>query len=64
MGRRMKRFFSIVSQTPAELAERIRSREDEAMRLPPDTDSHRKLMREIARLQISVDAKRWLRRRR
>jgi hypothetical protein len=30
------------------------------MLLPPDTDEHRKIMKEIAQLRVYADAKRWI----
>lgn len=56
----MKRIIKTIYQTPEEIEERIRRREFDAMQLRPDTDEHRKIMREIAQLRIYADAKRWL----
>jgi hypothetical protein len=51
---------SAIYQTPDQLEARIRERMDDAMLLPPDTDEHRQIMKEIAKLRIYVDAKRWI----
>jgi hypothetical protein len=56
----MQRIPKAIYQTPAEIEERIRQREFDAMQLRPDTDEHRKIMREIAQLRVYADAKRWL----
>jgi hypothetical protein len=56
----MKRLPRPIYQTPSEIEDRIRQREFDALRLRPDTDEHREIMREIARLRIYADAKRWL----
>jgi hypothetical protein len=56
----MKSISKTIYQTPEEIEERIRQRELDAMRLGPETDEHRKIMREIAQLRIYADAKRWL----
>ena len=37
-----------------------RERMDDAMLLPPETEEHRRIMKEIARLRVYADAKRWL----
>ena len=49
-----------IYRTPAELEEYIRERMDEALLIPPDTDEHREIMKEIAKLRIYADAKRWI----
>jgi hypothetical protein len=59
-GQAMKHFSKTIYRTPAELEARIRQRMDEAMLLPPNTDEHRAIMQEIAKLRIYADAKRWL----
>ena len=46
-------------QTPAEIDERVRKLESKANRLGPDSEEHRNLMKEIAKLRIYADAKRW-----
>jgi hypothetical protein len=51
---------SAIYQTPDELEARIRERMDDAMLLPPNTDEHRKIMKEIAQLRVYADAKRWI----
>jgi hypothetical protein len=56
----MKRIPQAIYQTADEIEERIRQREFAAMQLRPDTDEHREIMKEIARLRIYADAKRWL----
>jgi hypothetical protein len=56
----MKRIQTFIYQTPDEIEERIRQREADALQLRPDTDEHRKIMQEIARLRIYADTKRWL----
>lgn len=57
----MKRISKTIYQTPAELEARIRQRMDEAMLLSPNTDEHRAIMQEVAKLRIYAEAKRWLR---
>lgn len=49
-----------IYQTPAEIEENIRQREIDAMRIPPDSDEHRNIMQQIAKLRIYAEAKRWL----
>ena len=56
----MKRLPKATYQTPSEIEDRIRQREFDALQLRPDTDEHREIMREIARLRIYAEAKRWL----
>ena len=56
----MKRLPKFIYRTPAEIEERIRKLEFDAMRLRADTDEHRKIMREIAQQRIYAEAKRWL----
>ena len=56
----MKRIPQAIYHTPAEIEEDIRQREIEAMRIPPDSDEHREIMQEIAKLRIYADAKRWI----
>jgi len=54
----MKRIPKAIYQSPAEIEEEIRQRELEALELPPESDEHRALMKEIAQLRIYADAKR------
>jgi hypothetical protein len=49
-----------VRRTPAELEARIAQRMDDALRLRPDSAEHRSIMKEISRLRIYADAKRWM----
>lgn len=56
----MKRIPQAIYQTVDEIEADIRQRELDAMRLSPDTDAHREIMKEIAQLRIYADAKRWL----
>lgn len=58
-GALMRRLPKAIYQTSSEIEERIRQREFDAMRLRPNTDEHREIMKEIARLRIYADAKRW-----
>ncbi len=51
----MRKVPSAIYQTPDELEARIRERMDDAMLLPPDTDEHRKIMKEIAQLRVYAD---------
>jgi hypothetical protein len=59
-GNAMKRIPQAIYQTADEIQERIRQREFAAMQFRPDTDEHREIMKEIARLRIYAEAKRWL----
>jgi hypothetical protein len=56
----MKRVPKAIYMTAGELEQRIRERESDALRLPPNTIEHREIMQEIARLRIYAEAKRWL----
>jgi hypothetical protein len=56
----MKRIPQAIYQSADEIEADIRQREFDAMRLSPDTDAHREIMKEIAQLRIYADAKRWL----
>jgi hypothetical protein len=56
----MKRIPEAIYQTVAEIEERIRLREFDAMQIRPDSNEHRAIMQEIAQLRIYADAKRWL----
>ena len=56
----MKRIPRVIYQTPAEIDERIRELESQAMDLRADSAEHRQIMQEIAKLRIYADAKRWL----
>lgn len=56
----MKRIPKAVYETPDQIEARIRQLELECLELRPDTDAHRRIMRNIAQLRIYVDAKRWL----
>lgn len=59
-GPSVRKIPGVMYQTPAELEARIRQRMDDAMLLPPDTDEHREIMKEVAQLRVYADTKRWL----
>lgn len=56
----MHHLSEAVRRTPAELEARIARRIDDALDLRPDSPEHRKIMKEISRLRIYADAKRWM----
>lgn len=56
----MKRISKALYATPAEIEDRIRQRELDALELPPDSAEHRTIMKELAQLRIYAEAKRWL----
>jgi hypothetical protein len=56
----MKRIPKAIYQTADELDARIRAHEDDAMKLSPETDEHRAIMKEIAQLRVYAEAKRWI----
>ena len=56
----MKRIPKTIYPTIDEIDTRIRQREVEAMSLPPDSEGHRSIMKEIAQLRMYLGAKRWL----
>jgi hypothetical protein len=56
----MKRIPRAIYQSPAEIEDRIHKLETDAMNLRADTEDNRQVMREIAKLRIYADAKRWL----
>ena len=56
----MKRIRKAIYQTAEQIELRIRERETEAIDVPPNTDEHRAIMKEIAQLRIYAEAKRWL----
>ena len=56
----MKRIPKAIYQTAEEIEMRIAALETDALRLSPDTDAHRALMKDIARLRIYAEAKRLL----
>jgi hypothetical protein len=49
-----------IYQSANEIEMRIGELEFEAMKLRADTDQHRMIMQDIAKLRIYADAKRWL----
>jgi len=55
----MKRIPKVIYQTPVEIDERVRELELNAERLSPNSEEHRNIMKEIAKLRIYADAKRW-----
>ena len=55
----MKPIPRVIYQTPAEIEERVRRLELNAMRLKRDSEEHRNIIKEIAKLRIYADAKRW-----
>jgi hypothetical protein len=55
----MRPIPKVVYRTAAELDDLIRQREGEAACLPPG-DSRQSILKEIARLRIYADAKRWI----
>ena len=57
----MHHLSDAVRRTPAELEARIARRIDDALDLQPDSAEHRKIMKEISRLRIYADVKRWVR---
>ena len=56
----MKRIPKAIYESVAEIEERIRLLELDALDRSPNTSEHRKIMKEIAKLRIYADAKRWL----
>jgi hypothetical protein len=56
----MKRIPKAIYQSPAEIEARIRKLETDAMDLRAETDDHRMVRQEIAKLRIYADAKRSL----
>lgn len=56
----MRRIPKVIYLTAEEIETLIAEREAEALRLSPETDAHRALMKEIARLRIYAEAKRWM----
>lgn len=56
----MRRIPKAIYQSADEIEERIRQREFDVMTLRPDTEEHRKIMKEISQLRIYAEAKRWL----
>jgi hypothetical protein len=55
----MKRIPRAIYQTPHQIDLVIVERENEAARLPPG-DSRQSILKEIARLRMYADAKRWI----
>jgi hypothetical protein len=56
----MKRIPKALYQSADEIDQRIQQLERDALLLRPETDEHRKIMRQIAQLRLYADAKRWL----
>ena len=56
----MKRIPVIIHSTPEEIEAIVRQLETDAMDEPPDSESHRNIMKQIAQFRIYADAKRWL----
>jgi hypothetical protein len=55
----MKKIPKAYYETPDQIAERIKTREQEAAKLPPGT-ARQSVMIEIAKLRAYADVKRWL----
>jgi hypothetical protein len=55
----MRKTPATVYLTPSQIEDRIREREAETVELP-DGDERRAILKEIARLRLYADAKRWL----
>jgi hypothetical protein len=56
----MHRIPKAIYRTPVEIEEQIRQLESNTMRVRADTEEHRKIMQDIAKLRIYADAKRWM----
>lgn len=56
----MRRIPIVIYQTPAEIEDRIRELEIQALDLHVESAEHRQIMQDIAKLRIYADAKRWL----
>jgi hypothetical protein len=56
----MKRIPRIIYQTADEIDARVQQLEFDALDFQPDTNEHRRIMREIAKLRVYADVKRWL----
>jgi hypothetical protein len=56
----MKRIAKAIYMTPSELETRILTRSAEAHKLPPDSEARQEIMKEIAKLRMYADAKRWI----
>jgi len=54
------KFPRAIYQSADEIEERIRQCERNSMHLSVNTDRHREIMKEIARLRIYAEAKRWM----
>ena len=55
----MRKIPNAIYQTPAELDARIEKRLEEARRLPPG-EPRQTILKEVARLRMYADAKRWI----
>ena len=58
--KRLPRTLYESAESADEIEERIQQRELDSRQVPSDTNEHRRIMREIAKLRMRADVKRWL----
>jgi hypothetical protein len=56
----MKRIPIAIYSSSDEIEAIIRQLETDALALPPDSEQHRNIMKQIAKFRVYADAKRWL----
>ena len=56
----MKRIPRAIYLSADEIEAKIKQREDDALRLSPESAEHRAIMKEIAQLRVYAEAKRWI----
>ena len=56
----MKRLPVVIYSTADEIEAIIRQLEIDALELPPDSEQHRNIMKQIASFRVYAEAKRWL----